>query len=260
MSQLPDYTVRESSRAKSVRLKMSTREGLIVVVPRGFDRTRIPGLLERKQEWLEKAAVKVDEQQKFFLVIKHVEERIIKMMLILKLYGGDPENRGASLACFSNKPRVSVKLQKICLPCVLLPFPRNILNICNFYIYCSLDARRAHACLRIPLPRLRPDLREDHQSATGRDALPALRGTGGAQGFRICRYRARLQFAERFGLWLKGLTRARDALSLPPLNRAVFPGKPHPAFSVCASRSRNRPAPSPLRRSLHRRVQCDIPC
>ena len=43
-----DYTVKESSRARHVRLKMSLREGLVVVVPKGFDRSRI-WLAEKKK-------------------------------------------------------------------------------------------------------------------------------------------------------------------------------------------------------------------
>jgi predicted metal-dependent hydrolase len=66
MSNLPAYRVRESPRAKHVRLKMSARDGLTVVVPRNFDQCRIPELLERKKHWLEKATIKAEEQRKFF--------------------------------------------------------------------------------------------------------------------------------------------------------------------------------------------------
>ena len=61
------YVVRESPKAKHARLKMSARDGLVVVVPKGFDRERIPGLLERKQYWLDKASRKIEEQEKFFI-------------------------------------------------------------------------------------------------------------------------------------------------------------------------------------------------
>ena len=52
---IPDYILRESSRAKHVRLRVTPSEGLVVVVPRGFDRARIPGLLEEKKEWIDRA-------------------------------------------------------------------------------------------------------------------------------------------------------------------------------------------------------------
>lgn len=48
MDKTREYVVRESPRAKNVRLKLSARDGLIVVVPVGFDHRRIPGLLEKK--------------------------------------------------------------------------------------------------------------------------------------------------------------------------------------------------------------------
>lgn len=59
------YTVRESPRARYVRLKLSVRDGLVVVVPKGFDRRRIPGLLEQKQRWIEKASEKIERQRDF---------------------------------------------------------------------------------------------------------------------------------------------------------------------------------------------------
>ena len=61
-----NYTVKQSARAKHARLKMSLRDGLVVVVPKGFDRDRIPGLIERKKAWLEKANERIEIQRKFF--------------------------------------------------------------------------------------------------------------------------------------------------------------------------------------------------
>ena len=58
--------MRESPRAKHARLKMSAQDGLVVVVPEGFDHDRIPGLLERKQHWLEEAEKRILRQRKFF--------------------------------------------------------------------------------------------------------------------------------------------------------------------------------------------------
>ncbi len=60
---LPKYTVRESNRAKHVGLKVSLHEGLEIVVPRGFDHREIPGVLRRKQAWLEKAFRRANEQK-----------------------------------------------------------------------------------------------------------------------------------------------------------------------------------------------------
>jgi len=49
------YTIRVSARARHVRLCLSLRDGLVVVVPRGFDQHLLPGLLEQKRRWLERA-------------------------------------------------------------------------------------------------------------------------------------------------------------------------------------------------------------
>jgi predicted metal-dependent hydrolase len=61
-----NYTVKISTCAKHVRLKLSLRDGLVVIVPKGFDHNRIPGLLEKKTRWLEQASERVETQRKFF--------------------------------------------------------------------------------------------------------------------------------------------------------------------------------------------------
>jgi len=50
----PGYDIRESKRARQVILKMNRRRELVVVVPVGFDRRQIPGIVARKQAWIEK--------------------------------------------------------------------------------------------------------------------------------------------------------------------------------------------------------------
>ena len=44
---------------------MSPREGLVVIVPGGFDESRIPRILDRKREWIRKSEERVAEQRKF---------------------------------------------------------------------------------------------------------------------------------------------------------------------------------------------------
>jgi predicted metal-dependent hydrolase len=61
---LHEYSVRVSARAKRVRLTLSVRDGLVVVVPRGFNQRRIPELLKEKQRWLESALQKVEQQRR----------------------------------------------------------------------------------------------------------------------------------------------------------------------------------------------------
>ena len=49
------YTVKESHRARHVRLRLSLRDGLVIVVPAGFDPRLLPALLEQKQHWIDRA-------------------------------------------------------------------------------------------------------------------------------------------------------------------------------------------------------------
>jgi len=58
-----DYTVRESRRAKHVRLKVSASDGLVVVVPAGFDRRRIPALIDAKRGWIERSLQQVEARR-----------------------------------------------------------------------------------------------------------------------------------------------------------------------------------------------------
>ena len=60
---LPDYTIRESARAKHVRFKVSVSDGLVVVIPKGFERKRIPELLKRKQYWLTRALNEMEKHR-----------------------------------------------------------------------------------------------------------------------------------------------------------------------------------------------------
>lgn len=55
--------MRESLRAKHVRLKVSAQSGLEVIVPQGFNRAEIPAILQRKQRWLEKATQRIQPQR-----------------------------------------------------------------------------------------------------------------------------------------------------------------------------------------------------
>ena len=47
-----EYTVRESSRAKRVIIKVWASSQVEVVVPTGFNRTRLPEILQRRTEWI----------------------------------------------------------------------------------------------------------------------------------------------------------------------------------------------------------------
>ena len=51
----PDYTIRESARARRVSFRVTPADGLVIVIPKGFDRRRIPGMLEEKRDWVDRA-------------------------------------------------------------------------------------------------------------------------------------------------------------------------------------------------------------
>ena len=63
MPHLPAYTVRESARAKHVRLTLSPHDGLVVVVPTGFDRRRIPAIVSGKSDWIRKHTQTLERQR-----------------------------------------------------------------------------------------------------------------------------------------------------------------------------------------------------
>lgn len=57
------YTLTVSSRAKNVRLKMSPYEGLVVVVPSGFDKSKVPSIVESRREWILKVQGRFDRHR-----------------------------------------------------------------------------------------------------------------------------------------------------------------------------------------------------
>lgn len=61
--ELPQYRVRESIKAKHVSLKMTVQGGLEVIIPRGFDQSRIPEILHTKQSWIERTIGRLEEQR-----------------------------------------------------------------------------------------------------------------------------------------------------------------------------------------------------
>ena len=63
MAELPQYTIRESARAKHVLLKMSLHDGLIVVVPRGFDVRQIPRIIGEKRGWIDRGLERIERQR-----------------------------------------------------------------------------------------------------------------------------------------------------------------------------------------------------
>jgi predicted metal-dependent hydrolase len=48
-----DYRIRTSARARNVRLQLSAKDGLTVVVPLNFNLRRIPAIVEQRRAWIE---------------------------------------------------------------------------------------------------------------------------------------------------------------------------------------------------------------
>ncbi len=58
-----NYSVRESARARRVRITLCPREGVVVVVPRDFDRDAIPKLVQEKRGWIERSLRRIEAQR-----------------------------------------------------------------------------------------------------------------------------------------------------------------------------------------------------
>jgi predicted metal-dependent hydrolase len=58
-----DYQLRVSARARCVRLYVSPHHGLEIVVPRGFDRKRVPAVLLEKSSWIRRSLERVQAER-----------------------------------------------------------------------------------------------------------------------------------------------------------------------------------------------------
>ena len=56
------YTIRVSRRARRVRLVLSPAEGLVVVIPPGFDRRRVPAVVAAHRDWILRARARLLQQ------------------------------------------------------------------------------------------------------------------------------------------------------------------------------------------------------
>ncbi len=60
------YELKESPRGKNVRLRVTFSKGLEVYVPRGYDVSKVPKLLERRRIWINSALERRESQKRFF--------------------------------------------------------------------------------------------------------------------------------------------------------------------------------------------------
>jgi predicted metal-dependent hydrolase len=56
------YTIKVSRRARHVSLRINQTEGLLVVIPVGFDERRIPQILEEKADWINRTQKRLARQ------------------------------------------------------------------------------------------------------------------------------------------------------------------------------------------------------
>ncbi len=110
MMNLPAYTVRESKRAKHVNLKISIANGLEVIVPGGFDQSRIPEILYRKQSWIEKQQKHLRERQDF-LAAQPILPQQIRLKAIDELWQVEYHVRPATGIRFKEMPNQSLRLR-----------------------------------------------------------------------------------------------------------------------------------------------------
>src|SRR5580692_11922837 len=55
MKQKFPYILRVSEKAKHVRFQVSAEKGLEIVVPKRFSTSRVPSLVEKNSQWIERA-------------------------------------------------------------------------------------------------------------------------------------------------------------------------------------------------------------
>lgn len=60
------YQIHVSPKARNIRLKVSMRQGLEVVIPQGYDKDKVPALLEKKKHWIREALDRAEANRKFF--------------------------------------------------------------------------------------------------------------------------------------------------------------------------------------------------
>jgi hypothetical protein len=73
---LIQYTVRESAKARSVRLVFYPGRGLVVVVPRRFDWSNIPAIIEARRDWILRTAEEMEQRRMELLQTASLPEEI----------------------------------------------------------------------------------------------------------------------------------------------------------------------------------------
>lgn len=109
---LPQYRVRESLKAKHVSLKMSVQGGLEVIVPSGFDHSRIPEILHTKQSWIERTIERLEEQrQQLALEYSHALPDQLQLRAINQLWHVEYQSTNSGRVTLSEKDKSRIILR-----------------------------------------------------------------------------------------------------------------------------------------------------
>jgi predicted metal-dependent hydrolase len=101
---LPQYSVRESMKAKNVSLRITLQQGLEVVIPKGFDQGRIPGIVSKKQNWIEKTLDRLEQQrQQFDITTDHTLPTQLDLRAITETWQIEYEQRSSDRVALIEK-------------------------------------------------------------------------------------------------------------------------------------------------------------
>ena len=109
---LPDYSLRHSPKAKNLRLKVTREDGLVVVVPKGYDEKKIPALLKQKKLWIADSMKRIGETNRFIepRPVKHLPDAVRLVALgetWSVIYHEDQSHSGIRLRAESNRVVIS---------------------------------------------------------------------------------------------------------------------------------------------------------
>lgn len=96
------YTVRENPRSKSVRLRMTFAEGLLAVVPPGFDLAEIEGIVRSQRRWVDRARADM-ERRRAIRGGPNERPTILRLRAIDEIRHVDWDSQGGEPVCIHEK-------------------------------------------------------------------------------------------------------------------------------------------------------------
>lgn len=109
---IPEYSVRQSPKARNLRLKVTREDGLVVVVPKGYEEKKIPALLKQKKVWIAESMKRIGETKRFLepKPVKHLPDAVRLVALgetWAVTYREDTSHTGLRLRAESGKLAIS---------------------------------------------------------------------------------------------------------------------------------------------------------